>query len=132
MARKNHGASRSIAVGFRHVNDDSSWLVVFLVELALDGGEGVEKEVASESHDGGAARGDAVLGLEKKEAREEFIDGKGGLEFGETSREFGGEIGGLVAFLLAAGMPGAEGGERIGDGQAAATVAGMVLAAGIG
>jgi len=67
--------------------------------------------------------------LEQKEAGEEVVDGDGRLEFGETGDEFGGETGGLVALLLAEGMLGAEGGERIGDGQAATALAGMVLAA---
>jgi hypothetical protein len=80
-------------------------------------------------HDGSAARGDAVLGLEEKEAGEEVVDGDGGAELCETGDKFGGEIGGFVPLLPAAGVLGAKGGERIHDGQAAPAVAGVVLAA---
>jgi len=124
-----HGGSSSVAVGFRHVDDDSLWLAGFFL---LDGGEGAEEEVAGIGHDGGAARGDAVLGLKKKEAGKEIVDGDGGTEFSETGDEFGGEIGGFVPLLPAAGMVGAKGGEMIRDRQAAAAVAGVVLAAAIG
>jgi hypothetical protein len=103
-----------------------------LMEFPLDGRESVEKQVASESHDRGTAWGDAVLSLEKKEARQEFIDRKSGFELGETGDEFGGEIGGLVALLLAAGMVGAQRSELIGDGHTAAAVAGVALAASVG
>ncbi len=120
MTRKIHGASSSVALGFRHVDDDSPWLAGFFL---LDRGEGAEEEVASIGHDGSAARGDAVLGLEEKEAGEEIVDGDGGTEFSETGDEFGGEIGGFVKLLPAAGVLGAKGGERI---------ASVVLAAAIG
>ena len=79
-----------------------------------------------------AARGDAVLGLKKKEAGKEIVDGDGGTELCETGDEFGGEIGGFVKLLPAAGVLGAKGAEMIRDRQAAATVAGVVLAAAIG
>jgi hypothetical protein len=70
--------------------------------------------------------------LEQKEAGEEVVDRDGRLEFGETGDEFGGETGGLVALLLAEGMLGTKGGERIRNGHAAAAVAGVVLAAATG
>jgi len=126
MTRKIHGGSSSVAVGFRHVDDDSLWLAGFFL---LDGGEGAEEEVAGIGHDGSAARGDAVLGLEEKEAGEKVIDGYGGAEFSETGDEFGGEIGGFVKLLPTAGVLGAKGGERIRDGHPAAAVASVVLAA---
>ncbi len=129
MTRKIHGASSSVAVGFRHVDDDSLWLAGFFL---LDGGEGAEEEVAGIGHDGSAARGDAVLGLKKKEAGKEIVDGDGGTELCETGDEFGGEIGGFVKLLPAAGVLGAKGGERIRDGHPAAAVASVVLAAAIG
>jgi hypothetical protein len=88
------------------------------MEFAFDGGQGAEKEIAGVGHDGSTARLDAVVCLEVKEAGEEVIDGDGGLEFGETGDEFGGEVGGLVAFVPTAGMVEAEAGGRIGDGHA--------------
>ena len=103
--------------------------LVFGMEFAFDGGEGAEEKIAGVGHDGGAARLDAVVCLEVKEAGEEVIDGDGGLEFGETGDEFGGEVGGLVAFVPAAGMVEAEAGGRIGDGHAAPAFASVVLAA---
>jgi hypothetical protein len=123
---------RSVSVGARHINDDSLWLVVLRVAFVLDGGQGAEKEVTGVGHDGGAARGNAALRLEKEEAGEEVVDRDGRLEFGETGDEFGGETGGLVALLLAEGMIGAKGGERVRNGHAAAAVARVVLAAAIG
>jgi len=98
----------------------------------FEGGEGAQKQVAGVGHDGGATRGDAVLGLEEKKAGEEVVDGDGGLELGETGDEFGSKAGGLVLLLPAAGMLGTKGGERIGDGHAATAVARVVLATAIG
>jgi hypothetical protein len=66
---------------------------VFGVEFFLDGGEGAEKEVAGVGHDGGATGVDAVGGFKLEEAREEVVDGDGGLEFGETGGEGGREVG---------------------------------------
>ena len=70
--------------------------------------------------------------LEVKEAGEEVIDGDGGLEFGETGDEFGGEVGGFVAFVATAGMVETEASGRIGDGHAATAFARVVLAAAMG
>jgi hypothetical protein len=72
--------------------DDDLLFVVLRVEFFVDGGEGAEDEIAGVSHDGGVAWGDAVFGFEVQEAREEIIDGDGGLEFGETGGEIGGEV----------------------------------------
>ena len=106
--------------------------LVLGMEFALDGGEGAEEKIGGVGHDGGAAGLDAVVGLEVKEAGEEVIDGDGGLEFGETGDEFGGEVGGVVAFVPTAGMIEAEVSGRIGDGHAAPAFAGMVLTAAMG
>jgi len=106
--------------------------LVIGAELVLDGGEGAEEQIAGVGHDGGAAGVDAVMRLEAKEAGEEIVDGDSGLEFGETGDEFGGEVGGFVAFAPTASMVGAESGARIGDGHAAAAFASVMLAAAIG
>jgi hypothetical protein len=79
-----------------------------------------------------AARGDAVLGLEEEQPGEEVVDGDGGLEFGETSDQLGGELGGFVALQAATSVFGAECGEGIGDGQAAAAVARVVHTTALG
>ena len=132
MRRIGHFGARSVSIRARHVDDDSLRLVVLRAAFVLDGGQGAEKEVTGVGHDGGAARGNAVLRLEKEEAGEEVVDRDGGLEFGETGDEFGREVSRLVALLLAERMLGAEGGERIRNGHAAAAVARVVLAAATG
>src|SRR5437899_13105964 len=101
-------------------------------ELVLDGEEGAEEQIAGVGHDGGAAGVDAVMRLEAKEAGEEIVDGDSGLEFGETGDEFGGEVGGFVAFAPTASMVGAESGARIGDGHAAGAFGRVMLAAAVG
>jgi hypothetical protein len=62
--------------------------------------------------------------LAKQETREEVVGGNGGAEFGKAGDEFGREIGGLITLLLAAGMFGAEGSERIRDGHSDIMTAG--------
>ena len=59
----------------------------------VDGAEGAEELVATVDHDGGAARGKAVLREEDEEAREEVADVFRGLEVGRGAEEFGGELG---------------------------------------
>ena len=80
----------------------------FILLLEVDGGEGAEEEVTGVGHDGGAAGRDALLRLEKEKPGEEVVDRDGGLELGETGDELGGETGGMVAFVLAASVLGAE------------------------
>lgn len=87
-----------------------------------EGGEGAKEQVTGVGHDGRAARGNTVLRLETKEAGKEVVDGNGRFEFGEAGDEFGGQAGDFVSLLLAAGMLGAEGGERIRDGHTAAAL----------
>jgi hypothetical protein len=60
---------------------DGYWFI-FGMEFVLDSGEGAEDQVAGVGHHGGAARGDAVFGLEVAEAGEEVADRDGGLEIG--------------------------------------------------
>jgi hypothetical protein len=108
----------SVTVGARHVNDDSRTVVV-LIGFPLDGGEGSEEEAAGKGHDGGAARGDLVAGLELIELAEGMVDVDGRAEFFDVADEGGGNVG-LVEFPLAfGGVLEAEAGVRIGDGQAA-------------
>jgi hypothetical protein len=102
---------------------------ILILLLVVDGGESAKEQVTGVGHDGGTARGDALLRLEEEKPGEEVVDGDGGLEFGETGDELGGETGGMVAFPLAASVFSAERGERVCDGHAAATVARVVLAA---
>jgi hypothetical protein len=95
----------SVAVGARHINDDSLWLVGFFL---VEGGEGAEQEVAGEGHDGGAARGDAILGLESSRRERNSLIGTADLsssEQGTGIRFFA--ILGLVATRkrAQAGMP---------------------------
>ncbi|OLC96428.1 MAG: hypothetical protein AUH86_09725 [Acidobacteria bacterium 13_1_40CM_4_58_4] len=78
------------------------------MDLLVDGGEGAKEQVTGVGHDGGTARGDAILRLEKEKTGEEVVDRDRGLEFSETGDELGGEIGGMVALLLAARVFGAE------------------------
>jgi hypothetical protein len=125
-------AGERVTLGAREVDDDLRFVFEFGMDFVLDGGEGTEEQVAGVGHDGGAARVDAIVGLKAKEAGKEVVDGDGGFEFGETGDEFGGEVGGLVAFIPTAGVVGAESGAWIGDGHAAAAFAGVVLAAAIG
>ena len=96
----------------------------------VSGALGEGREVASVSHDGGAAGRNAALGLMKQEAREEVGDGSGGLEFHDALGEEGGEIGSPAEIDGRTGMLGAEGGRGVGNEHAAATVAGALLAAG--
>lgn len=98
----------------------------------VDGGEGAEEQVAGVSHDGGAARGDAALGLVEQEAGEEVVDGDGGLEVRETGGEEGGKI--LVSVtrrvrFLELGMPETEPGARVQDAETAAAAVHGVMAA---
>ena len=90
------------------------------MEFVLNGGEGAEEQVAGVSHAGGTARVDAVFGLEKKEAREELVDGDGGLEFGETSGEGGGKIDGCVVVFRELRVVSAKRGFRVWSQETAA------------
>ena len=82
-------------------------LVVFWMEFVFDGGEGAEEQVGGVGHDGGAARGDSVTGLEFVEFAEGAVDGDGGAEFLGFADELGGDIGLIEVFLAHGGVPGA-------------------------
>src|SRR6266849_5653298 len=102
-----HGGGLSVALGARQIPDDFLRLVVWRIDLLVDGRERAKEQVTRVGHDGGTARGDAILRLEEEKPGEKVVDRDGGLEFGKTGDEFGGEIGGMVAFLQAARVFGA-------------------------
>ena len=86
-----------VAFGADEIPDDFLGGVGGDFVLDVPGAVGVEDEVTGVSHDGGAARGDAVLGEKEEEPGEELVDFGGGIELGEIAEEFGGEGGiGLV------------------------------------
>jgi hypothetical protein len=74
------------------------------MEFVFDCGEGAEDEIGGISHYGSAAWGDAVFGLKAEEAGEEFADGDGGLEIGQSGGEGGGEVDGSVFVLRKLGV----------------------------
>jgi hypothetical protein len=112
-----------VALGTLHVEDN-------LRRLVARGGDAAEEKVADAGDDRGAARGDAILGGEDEESREDAIDVVVGLKFGHITDEGGAEVS-KFALLKFAGMVGAEAGAEIGDGEAAAAARGKtVLAAG--
>jgi len=86
--------------------------------LLLDDGDGTEDLVGDVGEDGGASRGDAVLGEEQEQAGEEIVDGGGGGEFFQARGEGGGEVG--FGLSGESGMEAAEFRPGCGDRQAAA------------
>jgi len=100
----------------------------------LDGREGAEEELIDVGEDGGAARGNAVLGEQDHEFGEEVMNLGGGVELAEQAGEGGGEVGvgGIGLPILKARMAKAESGMRVQDAQtAAAAFAGEMAAAGV-
>jgi hypothetical protein len=102
---------------------------VFGVEFFFDGGEGAEEEVAGVSHDGGAARVDAIFGFEMEEAGEEVVDGDGGFEFSETGGESGGEVSLLDTDDVGDSVFGADTGGGAGGSVTAASAGGSAVLA---
>jgi hypothetical protein len=92
----------------------------FLVNLTLDGGQGVEELIGDVGENGRTARGDAILHDENEELGEEEIDIVSGLEVIELEEEISGEIGvnRLIGLQLQGSVAKAESGA---DGAAAAT-----------
>ncbi|HEV1993967.1 MAG TPA: hypothetical protein VGR03_06535 [Candidatus Acidoferrum sp.] len=90
------------------------------VVFVVDGGEGAEEQVAGVGHDGGAARGDAVVGFEKEEPRKKTVDVRGGGEFGELASEVAGEIVGVAFFPAKLGVAETKMRFRVEDAKAAA------------
>jgi hypothetical protein len=119
--------ARLAAVGARQIPDD---LDSFAFIFPLDGGEGVEKQVAGKGHNGGASRGDLVAGLELKELAKGMVDVGGGAEFLDVADQSGGEVGLVELLLVFGGVLEAEAGVWVGDGKTAeaAPGSGAVLA----
>jgi len=81
--------------------------IVFGMQFVFDGGEGAEEQVGGIGHNGGAARGDSVTGLEFVEFAKGAIDGDGGAEFLGLADDLGGDVGMVEVFLAQGGVPGA-------------------------
>jgi hypothetical protein len=125
--------SSIFALGADQVEDDLLGGVGGDFVLDVPGAVGVQEEVAGVSHDGGASRGDAVLGEEEQQAGEELVHRGGGVELGEIAEKFGGQ--GRVG--IAAGgteeMATAEAGLRVDSfGPATTTARSAMNAAGGG
>jgi len=124
-----------VALGARHIVDDSDGLFVGGIGFEEDGAVGVEELVGDVGKDRGATRGDAAFGYESEEAGEELPDVRAGGELGEFREEVGGEVFGVVVRRLGDG--GDQGGvteTEIGAGiqnskTATATVGGEMAAA---
>src|ERR1700736_5050670 len=74
------------AVGARSVEDNLGWFVLGL-------GNAAQQKVADVGDDGGAAGGDAILGGEDEEAREDVIDVVGSIKFGHLADEHRADVG---------------------------------------
>jgi len=62
----------------------------FVIAFVGDGGKGAEQEVGDVCEDGGATRGEAVLGKEDEQSGKDLIDVVGGLEGGKFADELAG------------------------------------------
>src|SRR2546428_1967852 len=78
--------------GARGVQDDFDGGVWGRVFFGVDGGEGAEEQIGGVGHDGGAARGGLVPGLELIEVPEGGVDVGGGAEFAAVTGEGGSEV----------------------------------------
>jgi hypothetical protein len=117
---------RSVAVGFRHVDDDVPGLGL-VVDLLLDGREGPEEEAAGKGHYRGAAGRDLVVGLEFIEFAEGMVDVDGGVEFLDVADEGGGNVGLIKVLLESSDVFGAGTCIWIRDGHATTAAAGGAL-----
>jgi hypothetical protein len=86
----------------------------------LDGGEGAEKQAGGVGNDGGAARGDAILGEQDEQLGEDLVDVGGGGELGELADQVRGEVGDFKALKVKLGMAEAEAGVGVDNAEAAA------------
>lgn len=96
-------------------------------EFLFDGGEGAEKQAGDIGDDGGAARGDAVLGEEDEELGEDLVDVGGGGKLAEIAGEVGGEVGRVGGWRPKVDVVFAEIGRGVREGEAAATAAGVAV-----
>ena len=106
---------------FRAVDDTGGGVGVNLRQRA-------EKQAADIGEDGGAARGDAVLGQEFIEMLQGMVDALSGLETFEILDQLEVVIGSLLLYLLGA-MLAAEAGVRVGNGKTAAAAGGGAIGA---
>jgi len=117
--------------------EHEAWLFGLDEVVAGDGAVGVEKLVGDVGEDGSAAGRDGALGDEPEEAGEKLVDVDAGVELGELREEFGGEVGGIIGYLLEADANGgtlfevvqAKTKMRMGGGVAAALAVGETVAA---
>jgi hypothetical protein len=107
--------------GFGGVDDSGS-----LVSINLR--EGAEEQAADVRKNGGATRGDAVLGQERVEVVEGMVDALSGLEVLAVMAESGVVIGGFL-FPLLGEVLGTESRTRVGDGEAASAATGRAMGA---
>jgi len=124
----------SVAIWTGHVPDDLGGLVFVgrRVELAVDCGEGAEELIGDVGEDGGAARGDFLLGEKEEKAGEEVVDGDGGTELLEIGGEGGGGVSGFPLVLDTSGVSGAVGGVHVGGEEAATHAIGVAMGAASG
>jgi hypothetical protein len=99
-----HWNVHSVAVGARHINDDSSFRFYGRSGFEGDGTVGVEELVGDVAEDGGTAGGDASFGDENEESSEELADVGSGGELGEFGEKLGGEV--FVVVLRRLGIGG--------------------------
>ena len=100
------------------------------MEFAVDGGEGAEKEISDVCEDGGAAGGNAVLGEQAEEIREDLIDVGSGVELSKLTDENRSEVGLFAVFPASLHVFGAEARGSVRNGvTATAAGAGAVLTA---
>lgn len=119
---------RGIARTGREVEDDLGAVGGFFL---FDGGEGADHKVGDIGEDGGAARGDLVVGEEEVEVGEGAVDLPGGEEVVVLAEEVV-RAATVVAVGMDGVMGGAEAGARVlGGMRAAAAGRAAVKAAGI-
>ena len=92
--------------------------------FTLDGGKGLEDELADVSENGGVARRNAVVGEEGEEFSQDVVEIVGGLELAGEGNELGADAVGFEELLLLAGVEEAEGGVILPADHAAAAAIG--------
>ncbi len=109
--------------------------MAFLLDFSLDSRKAVEKQLTNISEGNGVAASDALTGELRDEVAKKSVDGIGGREITNASKEFGGGgfgVGTVRVGLAQAGVAEAQTGTGVQDGQAAAApVQSDVTAAGV-
>jgi hypothetical protein len=88
-------------------------------DLAFDGFEAVQEQLADVGKQGGVARGDASLGDEGEKLAQDVVEVVGGLEFAGEGGEFGADEIGVADLTLLAGVVETESGVGLRAGHAA-------------